>query len=364
MTYTSRRPLSYFSNPPAGDALARACACELLSAAGSRLESATKIAAREFGKDSDAHLVLRDARLLERGAVAPTSTSSTGGGDMLVQGAVPDFLSNMGPASAGVVLLSRGLQLSFGQFGVINVPFVTGATGSTAFVAEGAPIPARQLSLDAVSLTPSKFAVVTSFTHETLTSSTPNVVAVVSQVLTEAVGLDLDTELLSTTAATSIRPAGLRFGVAGLAHEATASGSEAMIIDLGTLAAAVAPTAGNGPIVFIASPRQAASIKLRAPAGFPYEVLSSSALTAGTVIAVATNALVSAVDPTPTITTANQMTVHENTVPLPIVDGSSTPAPGTRSGFQTDTIGLKLVLHVAWGLRSTSALSWTSSVVW
>jgi hypothetical protein len=62
---------------------------------------------------------------------------------MLMMSAVQDFLGNLAPASAGSVLLQRGLQLSFGEFGAITVPNYIVATGSTSFVAEGAPIPAR-----------------------------------------------------------------------------------------------------------------------------------------------------------------------------------------------------------------------------
>jgi hypothetical protein len=180
MNTSTRRPLSLFTNSR-GDALVRACAASLLSTADGVRETGVRIASREWGRESDPAILLR-------AAVSPASTTSVG--DMFVASAVHDFLVNLAPASAGSVLLSRGLQLSFGEFGSIVIPNIVVGTGSTAFVAEGAPIPARQLTLDGISLTPDKLASIVSFTHETLVGSLPNIVGVVGQVLTESVGLD------------------------------------------------------------------------------------------------------------------------------------------------------------------------------
>jgi hypothetical protein len=355
-----RRPLSYFTNAPAADTLARACAASLISTRDGRRDTPVKVATKEWGAESDAVQLLRATN---RAAVVPTSTTSTGGGDTLVQGAVPDFVMSMGQASAASVLNSKGLVLSFDGYGSITVPGYVPTTGNAAFVGEGSPIPARQLALDAISLVPHKFASLISFSREMLVGSTPNIVKVASEAITVGMGFDYDSAEFDTSAASATRPAGLRYGVTVTAHEATATGDEAMKIDLATLAASVSAVAGNGPIVFICAPRQAVAIKIRQPQ-FPYEVLSSASLTAGTVICVAAAALVSAIDPTPSITTRTEMAYHGNTVPLVLVDGSSTPAPGVHSGWQEDCIGLKVVLQVAWGLRSTSGLSWTSSVTW
>jgi HK97 family phage major capsid protein len=220
MNYTPRRPFSSFSNArrAGDDTIIRAATALMVSTSGGLKEHGHRIAAREWGKQSDPAILLR-------AAVSPTSTGSTGGGDLLVQSAVQEFLTNLAPSSAGSVLLQRGLQLRFGEFGAISVPVYVTATGSTAFVAEGAPIPARQLSLDGVALSPDKFASILTFTHETLTGSMPNIVSVVGSVLTESVGLDLDSAMLDTNVATSTRPAGLRAGITVTAHEATATGN-------------------------------------------------------------------------------------------------------------------------------------------
>jgi hypothetical protein len=219
----------------------------------------------------------------------------------LVQNAIGDFLANLGPASAGAQLLTHGLQLRFDKYGGITAPAMTPASTDAGFVAEGAVIPVRQMLTGGVTLTPSKLKTISVFNREVFEHTTPNIEKVISATLSESVGLLVDSVMFGTLAATSTQPMGLRYGVAETTHESTASGTEAMIKDITNLASAVAGVAGNGEIILIAAPKTAVSLRLRALPDFPFEILSSSALTAGTVIAVAANALASAVDPAPTI---------------------------------------------------------------
>ena len=129
--------------------------------------------------------------------------------------------------------------------------------------------------------------------------------------------------------------------------------------------AAVAPVAGNAPIVFIASPAQAAAIRLRYGSNFTYEVFASSSLSAGIVVCVATNALVSAVDPAPKIESSVETVLHmEDTTPAAITTNSSSYAFPVRSVFQTNSIALKLRMEVSWALRNASGLAWTTSTTW
>lgn len=120
---------------------------------------------------------------------------------------------------------------------------------------------------------------------------------------------------------------------------------------------AVAPIAGNFPIVIIANPVQAMRMKLRLLGkDVPFQILSSSALSAGVIVAVATNSLVSVIDSTPRFDLSDKATIHQNTVPLPIVDGAGTVAAPTRSLWQTDSLGIKAVLGVNFGLRNAGGL--------
>ena len=139
-----------------------------------------------------------------------------------------------------------------------------------------------------------------------------------------------------------------------------------MYEDLSTLAGIVAAVAGSSPIVFVASPYQAAAIKMRQP-NFAYEVLASSGLAAGIVLAIASNALVSAADPVPRIEVSDKATLHlEDTTPLQVgVAGSpATVAAPTKSLWQSDLLGIRLILEVSWALRTSAGLAWTESVTW
>jgi hypothetical protein len=85
----------------------------------------------------------------------------------------------------------------------------------------------------------------------------------------------------------------------------------------------------------------------------------SSVVTAGSVIALATNALVSVVEPV-TIDAAKSVTVHEeDTNPQPV--GSA--APG-RSLFQTDSVALRIKLPVTWVVRDSRAVAVATAVKW
>jgi hypothetical protein len=81
-----------------------------------------------------------------------------------------------------------------------------------------------------------------------------------------------------------------------------------MIADLVKLASAVAAVAGSS-ITFVASPDLALKLALRGNE-FPYRILTSFALAAGTIMAVANNALAVAIDPVPEITASTAAALH------------------------------------------------------
>jgi hypothetical protein len=138
----------------------------------------------------------------------------------------------------------------------------------------------------------------------------------VRQILSESVGLALDSKAFDATAGDTTRVGGLLNDINAKTASNSTVPSEAMAADIGTLVGEVAATAGNNPIVFVASPKQAAALRLWAKPNFNFDVLSSGALTDGTVIAIAANALVSACDPVPRFEVSNATTLHfEDTNP-------------------------------------------------
>jgi hypothetical protein len=139
-----------------------------------------------------------------------------------------------------------------------------------------------------------------------------------------------------------------------------------MFADLSAIVGAVAAVAGANPILIIAGPAQSRRLKMRMAGrgDLGFEVFTSSGIAEGLVIGIASNVLASAIDPLPTIEVSDQTTIHqEDASPLPIV-GSSTPAPGVRSLWQTDALALKIRLRVDWGLRSSAGLAWITGANW
>lgn len=304
--------------------------------------------------------------VLVKAAVSPATMTTSGWASQLVRTAVSDFILNLGAASAGSALLKRGVSLSFAGAGGIFVPSVGSAATAAAFVQEGAPIPVEQFTLSGITLSPRKFASLGIFTRETFQYSTPNIEAILRAAFTESFAASLDSALLDAVAGDAIRPAGLRNGISATSASALTIDTEAMQDDLGTLIAIVQAVAGAGPIIIVAAPKQAAAIKMRLP-NFPYEVLPSSGLAAGVVVAIAANALASAIDPAPRIETGDQSAVHlEDASPLAIgTTGSpNTVAAPVKSLWQADLLSIRIIMEVSWGLRSATGLAWTQTVVW
>jgi hypothetical protein len=201
------------------------------------------------------------------------------------------------------------------------------------------------------------------FTRELISRS--NADTLVRALLPEYLEVGLATILLDTTAGDSTRPAGLRYNIAATA--ATGGGGvAAMANDLASLAAAVAPIAGD-QILFVASPKQAAKINLLRAAPMPYPVLASAGLEDGVVLALATNALaVAGGNDPPRISVATEPVLHFDTAPQPI-SSEGTPnvaAAPTRSLFQTDCVAFRMIADLTWALRASGAVAWTQSVTW
>jgi hypothetical protein len=339
----------------AADVFVRTATAYLLSYAN-KGEPIADVLARHYRGD-------RSVELLTRAASSPATLTGTGWADSLAATATPDFLISIGPQSAGATVLRRCLSFQFDGDASLKIPSITSASANATFVGEGAPIPARQLSFDTgVTLAPRKFAVIIPFSREIFSFSVPNIETTVRAVLTESVGHALDAAMFSSTAADATRPAGLLVGI-GATTPATAA-DLAMLSDVETLSAAVAPVAGNAPLLFVASPKQAARLRYGTSVK-DIEVLSSSALSDKTVICIATNCVASAIDPAPRFDVTDQTTLHMDTVPLPLATGTGpTVASPIRSLWQTDTLGLKCVLQTTWGLRSSTGLAYMSAVNW
>lgn len=294
--------------------------------------------------------------LLQRGASAPAMTTVSGWAMELARRVVADTLAALTPQSAAAELFQLGLSLSLDGAGIISVPgFAAPNSGNTsAFVAEGQPIPVFQANATPAELGPHKVAGICVLTREMIESS--NAEKLVGDVMIRSVGRTVDEVLFDANPGDAARPRGLRYGVAASTPSTATGPGEAFFQDLGTLAAAVGVVAGNSPIAYIVSPARAVGMRMRA--GPNVTVLASNAVI-NDVLAVATAALASAVGSDPEIEGAKAATLHMDSAPQAV--GSAGPA---RSLWQTDAVGLKVRWPVSWALRDPRGFAWMTPTGW
>ena len=212
-------------------------------------------------------------------------------------------------------------------------------------------------------LTPKEFAGIIGATRELMESS--NAEQLLRMTLSQSITAALDSALFDATAASTTRPAGLMNGVT-ITAVTTGGTVDSMRKDIGNLIAAVAPVA-NGQIALVGSPDVAAKLLLSCSPALPYPVLSSGGLAAGFLVAVALPALVVVVDRAPRIEASRDaLTQMEDTAPVAIGTAGSpnTVAAPVRSFWQSDSVSLRVILQISWGLRAPNAIAWTSGITW
>jgi hypothetical protein len=311
--------------------------------------SPSAILRRQWGDDRTAELVLR-------AAVQPATLA---GNSALTQVGYA-FLDALVPMSAGAALLQKGIELSLDGLASVHIPGI--APPTIGFVGEMMPIPAyTEPTSTGPTLQPYKLAALVGLSNELMAMSGAE--GLIRQALLESVGPALDTVLLGTAAATSAQPAGLRSGIAGLTPAAAGEKSQACVDDLQTLAAAIAPVAGNSNIAIVASVDAAVALRFRLVRE-EWPILVSSALAARTVIMVALAALVSSVSGPPQIEASSQAAYVPDTVPTDVVSSPGVVASSFTSVFQTDKTALKLRWPISWTLRDGRGLAWMTGCNW
>jgi HK97 family phage prohead protease len=312
-----------------------------------------------------------------KAASAPAMTTVTGWAAELVQTVYAAFMESLFPKSVYPRLAAKGLDLSFGRAGKISIPTRSlTPTIAGSFVGEGAPIPVRQGAFTAQVLTPKKMAVITTWTREMDEHSVPAIEGLLRQAIQDDTAIAIDSVLLDTNAATAVRPAGLLNGVTPLT--ATAGGGfNALVGDIKQLSGALL-TATRGNVrspAWIMNPQQVMSAGLTpAPASgvFPFDtsggnlngwpIIDSGTVPMGTIIAMDAADFVGAGE-NPRFEISDQATLHfEDTAPLDIVAGTaSTPV---KSLWQTDSIGLRLILPLNWLNRRPGTVAAIVGVTW
>jgi hypothetical protein len=290
-----------------------------------------------------------------RAASAPAMVPVAGWAAELAHRVVTDAGAALAPASAAATVMGRGLVLSFSGAGAISVPgFVAGA-GNASFVAEGQPIPVRQLASAAALISPYKLATIAVLTRELIESS--NAEAAVGDVLVKSAGAALDAAFFDANPADPSRPAGLKNGIAPLTPSAATDLWQAAFEDVAALINAIGTVAGQGPYVIIGSPGRTVAMGLRFNQDTDDVTRSvsfyPSTAVGNDLVAVAPAALVTALSPVPDVETATAGTLVMDTAP-----GAAGTMGPERSLLQTDSIAIKVRWPVSWALRDPRGFAW------
>lgn len=192
--------------------------------------------------------------------------------------------------------------------------------------------------------------------------STPSIETVVTDKLRRDLNAQLDASLLDSTAASSIRPAGLFAGVTPITASTTTPTSEAMAADLKGLVATVSTGAPDAKPVYIA---HATQHKRMVAAG--YEAILSNRLAANSVACVDASAIAMTATP-PIFQQSRDAAYHaEDTTPLALgtgVQGSGVLAVPMVSGFQMDIIAIRSRLSAGWVRRRSGCTAIVTGATW
>ena len=316
-------------------------------------------------------------------AVVPATTTGAGWADALAHTETTGYIEALLINSIYRPLAARGVSVALGRNSQITMPMDSPTpTVSGSFVAEAGAIPVRAASFTSFTIGLKKMAVIVTFTREIFEHSQPAIDPLLRDKIRRDTSVSLDTILIDANAATTIRPAGLRFGVAGLTPTA-GGGFNALVADIKQLMAVLITANSLRAPTWIMNPQQALSISMMqssAGAGvFPFKVEIENNTLAGYPVIVSptvTPGMVILVDAADFVTVSgddfrfdlsDSATLHmEDTAPVAIgTPGSpAVVAAPTRSLFQTDSIGLRMILPINFAMRRSGLVAWVTGVTW
>lgn len=319
-------------------------------------QTTTKVATELYGHEGAAEVL--------RAAVTPSATNDWG--SQLAAGVrVAAFLGSLRSRSAAAQLFESGLRVNLDRIGSASLPTAATAFPQPGWVAEGQPIPAFAGSLGTVPLAPKKLAALVGLTGELAELSAEDAEAIIEDAMLDATAKALDASLLSNTAASGLRPAGILNGITALG--ATAGGGlNAFVGDMKALVGTIHAAGGGSEVLVVAAPQQAVAAQILGGAGLKTRVIAAPSLAAGTVIAIEARALASGFSDIPRIDVAKEATIHwDDAAPAQIGTAGSpnVVAAPTRSGFQSNINVLRLVLRASWAMRAPM-VAWINGTSW
>jgi HK97 family phage prohead protease/HK97 family phage major capsid protein len=298
------------------------------------------------------------------------TTSVSGWAAELVQTVNQGFLNALTGYSVYPELRNRGIGLSFDGVGTVKIPRRTGGTAAGGFVAEGSPIKVGKLTTAAAELTPKKMGVIVAFSKELTKRATPAIEALVRRAILEDTASVLDAAILDATASSTARPAGLLNGLSAVATGYGGGDHVAVKEDFKALLAPFITANASDNITVIMNPAQGLSIAMmdgpdNTTAWFQairdrVTIIESTYATANRIIAIRNSDFATAIGDAPEFDMSEQATIHmEDTTPLEIVSGTGpTTADPVRSLWQTNTMGIRMLMDVSWVMARPSMVQW------
>jgi hypothetical protein len=292
----------------------------------------------------------REVELEIRAPVSPLKASDFGGGSVVK-------IILLAPKSAASQLFTLATVVDLRGIDTLSFPSPTNFADAS-FVAEGQPIALRQGTFAGFTIGPvRKLALLSALSGELETATGGVATTIIGHTLETAVGRGLDKVLLSPDAADADSPAGLLHNVTPI------TGSASMAKDLSALIAAIAAAGiDTASVVFICAPPQAMSLSLTAGPHFSHRIIEAASLANGTVVAIATSALIVAGEGTPVIDTSKQATLHFSD-PASQIATTGTIATPTVSTFQSDLLALRCIARLTWA-TAPGAVSELTGATW
>jgi HK97 family phage major capsid protein len=351
---------------------------------------AMAVALRSFASQTHPDQVLRNmygddegTQIILRAAVNPAATGTAGYAAELVQTTYSGFLDRLIANSLYGPLSETGMRIDFGSNGVVKIPTRTAtAKAAGAWVGEGSPKPVKKISLAPITMTPTKLAVITTFTEEMAFYSTPAIEGILRKAMTDDTQESLDGFLIDNVASSGSRPAGLLNGVTPVAASSASTTVQKIVDDLNALIKPMEAVGGGGKIVLMVNPAQARSLTMATTTtgDFVFDglaqaagkfgiarIVASRTVPVGTVIAVDAEWFATATGDTPRFAVSNEATLHEeDTTPLALGTAGSpnVVAAPMRSLFQTDSIAIRLSLYITWAMTRASMVQTITAVGW
>lgn len=333
--------------------------------------SLNEIILAEFGGDKELEAVTLAAS-------NPALTTVQGWAAELVETQVGEFMDLLAPESIWARLV--GLRVTFDRNGGLRLPGRAARGLGGAFVGEGAPIPVKAAALTSVLLSPFKMAVITTMTRELAQRSAPAAEPLFRQMLIEDTAVAIDAAFLDATAASATRPAGLQ--VLGTGSASAGATVPFIMTDLKGMAGGMMTAgAGRRPVWVMDDLRKLGLMtalsttedtrpfadEVRGGNLLGYPIVNSISAPDDVVFLVDQAELAQGYGDSPVIDMSNQATLHmEDTSPQPIgtVGTPNVVAAPTRSLFQTDSLGLRLVWDISWAVRRAGAVQFRTGVAW